>query len=90
MRGGALRRVDLDEGLMLSSARVDEVLLLDEALERLASKNARQARVVELHYFGGLSMTQIAALLHISERSVKRDWSLARIWLFENLRPSQG
>jgi RNA polymerase sigma factor (TIGR02999 family) len=89
MRGGALRRVDLDEGLMLSSARVDEVLLLDEALERLASKNARQARVVELHYFGGLSMTQIAALLHISERSVKRDWSLARIWLFENLRPSQ-
>ena len=84
------RRVDLDEGLMLSSARVDEVLLLDEALERLASRNVRQARVVELHYFGGLSMTQIAALLHISERSVKRDWSLARIWLFENLRPSQG
>jgi RNA polymerase sigma factor (TIGR02999 family) len=90
MRGGALRRVDLDEGLMVSSARVDEVLLLDEALERLASRNARQARVVELHYFGGLSMGQIAALLRISERSVKRDWSLARIWLFENLRPSQG
>jgi RNA polymerase sigma-70 factor (ECF subfamily) len=66
------------------------VLLLDEALERLASTNARQARVVELHYFGGLSMEQIAALLHISERSVKRDWSLARLWLFERLRPNQS
>jgi RNA polymerase sigma-70 factor (ECF subfamily) len=90
IRGGRLKRIDLDEGLVLSSARVDEVLLLDEALGRLASTNARQARVVELHYFGGLSMEQIAALLHISERSVKRDWSLARLWLFEKLRPNRS
>jgi RNA polymerase sigma factor (TIGR02999 family) len=88
MRGGGLRRVDLDEGLVLSSARSEELLLLDEALERLTMANARQAHVVELHYFGGLSMEQIAALLHISTRSVKRDWSLARIWLFEALRPN--
>jgi RNA polymerase sigma-70 factor, ECF subfamily len=80
----------LYEGLVLSSARADEVLLLDEALQRLASSNARQARVVELHYFGGLPMDQIAALLHISERSVKRDWSLARLWLFEMLRPDRS
>jgi RNA polymerase sigma factor (TIGR02999 family) len=90
IRGGRLKRIDLDEGLVLSSARADEVLLLDEALGRLASTNARQARVVELHYFGGLSMEQIAALLHISERSVKRDWSLARLWLFEKLRPNRS
>jgi RNA polymerase sigma-70 factor (ECF subfamily) len=90
IRGGRLKRVDLDEGLVLSSARADEVLLLDEALGRLASTSARQARVVELHYFGGLSMEQIAALLHISERSVKRDWSLARLWLFEKLRPNRS
>jgi RNA polymerase sigma-70 factor, ECF subfamily len=90
IRGGRLKRVDLDEGLVLSSARADEVLLLDEALGRLASTSARQARVVELHYFGGLSMEQIAALLHISERSVKRDWSLARPWLFEKLRPNRS
>jgi RNA polymerase sigma factor (TIGR02999 family) len=90
MRGGGLRRVELEEGLALSSARSDELLMIDEALERLARINGRQARVVELHYFGGLSMEQIAALLGISERSVKRDWSLARIWLFEALRPNQS
>jgi RNA polymerase sigma factor (TIGR02999 family) len=88
MRGGGLKRVELEEEFVLSSARADELLALNEALERLATTNARQARVVELHYFGGLSMEQIAALLHISERSVKRDWSLARIWLFEALRPN--
>jgi RNA polymerase sigma factor (TIGR02999 family) len=86
MRGGGLKRVELDEGLALSPERAEELLSLNEALDRLAKINARQARVVELHYFGGLSMLQIAALLHISERSVKRDWSLARIWLFEELR----
>ena len=90
MRGGGLKRVELEEGLALSSARSDELLMIDEALERLARINGRQARVVELHYFGGLSMEQIAALLGISERSVKRDWSLARIWLFEALRPNQS
>jgi RNA polymerase sigma factor (TIGR02999 family) len=90
MRGGGLKRVDLEEGLALSSARSDELLSLDEALEALAKINGRQARVVELHYFGGLSMEQIAALLGISERSVKRDWSLARIWLFEALRSNRS
>jgi RNA polymerase sigma factor (TIGR02999 family) len=86
VRGGGLKRVELDEGLALSPERAEELLSLNEALDRLAKTNARQARVVELHYFGGLSMVQIAALLHISERSVKRDWSLARLWLFEELR----
>jgi RNA polymerase sigma factor (TIGR02999 family) len=86
IRGGGRKRVELDEGLALSPQNVEELLPLNEALDRLAKINARQARVVELHYFGGLSMLQIAALLHISERSVKRDWSLARIWLFEELR----
>lgn len=90
MRGGALRRVELDEGLVLSSQRSDELLQLDEALECLATTNARQARVVELHYFGGLTMEEIASLLHISERSVKRDWSLARIRLFEAMHPSRS
>ena len=86
IRGGGLKRVELDEGFALSSQNAEMLLPLNEALDRLAKINARQARVVELHYFGGLSMLQIAALLHISERSVKRDWSLARIWLFEELR----
>lgn len=90
IRGGGLKRVDLDEDLVLSSARNNELLQLDEALHRLADSNARQARVVELHYFAGLSMEEIAALLHISTRSVKHDWSLARIWLFEELRTNRS
>jgi RNA polymerase sigma-70 factor (ECF subfamily) len=90
IRGGGAKRVDLDEGLIQSSARNDEVLLVDEALNRLAVSNARQARVVELHYFAGLSMEEIAAMLCISTRSVKRDWSLARLWLFEELRTNRS
>ena len=90
IRGGGLKRVDLDEGLALSCARNDEVVLVNNALNRLAGINARQARVVELHYFAGLSMDEIAAMLHISVRSVKRDWSLARLWLFEELRETRN
>ncbi len=87
IRGGALQRVELQEGLAISPERIDEVVMIDEALSRLAEQNPRQARVVELRYFGGLSVEQIGALLGIAPRSVKRDWSLARIWLFQELRP---
>jgi RNA polymerase sigma-70 factor (ECF subfamily) len=86
MRGGELRRVELDEGLAISVERTEEMLTLDEALNRLTEVNPRQAAVVELRYFGGLSIEQIAAVLTISPRSVKRDWALARIWLFNKLR----
>jgi DNA-directed RNA polymerase specialized sigma24 family protein len=62
------------------------MLALDEALNRLAEMKPRQAKVVELRYFGGLSVEQIAAALAIAPRSVKRDWALARLWLFKELR----
>ena len=88
-RVGGLRRVEMHEELAISPERLDEVVALDEALLRLAEKNSRQAQVVELRYFGGLSVEQIAALLGIAPRSVKRDWSLARIWLFRELRPER-
>jgi RNA polymerase sigma-70 factor (ECF subfamily) len=86
MRGGGLQRVELEEGLAISVERSEEVLSLDEALNRLAELNPRQAQVVELRYFGGLSVEQIANILAIAPRSVKRDWALARIWLFRELR----
>ncbi len=86
MRGGGLQKVELEEGLAISPERTDEVLLLDEALGRLAEVNPRQARVVELRYFGGLSVEQIAGVLGIASRSVKRDWAVARVWLFKELR----
>ncbi len=86
-RDGGLKRVELHEDLAVSVDHLDQVALIDEALTRLAELNPRQARVVELRYFGGLSVEEIAALLEIAPRSVKRDWSLARIWLFRELRP---
>jgi RNA polymerase sigma factor (TIGR02999 family) len=89
VRGGDRKRVDLEEGVAVSAERSDEVLLVDSALERLAKTNLRQARVVELRYFGGLSMEEISAVLSISLRSAKRDWSLARIWLFREIHPQQ-
>jgi RNA polymerase sigma-70 factor, ECF subfamily len=88
MRGGELTRVELEEGLAISKEQTEEMLMLDEALNRLTEVNPRQARVVELRYFGGLSVEQTAVLLAIAPRSVKRDWALARIWLFNALRGS--
>jgi RNA polymerase sigma-70 factor, ECF subfamily len=86
-RGGGLQRVEMQDELAISAERLDEVEHLDEALKKLEKENPRQARVVELRYFGGLSVEQIGALLQIAPRSVKRDWALARIWLFRELRP---
>jgi RNA polymerase sigma factor (TIGR02999 family) len=86
-RGGRLERVELLDQFAIAPERLEQVAVLDEALNRLEQKNARQARVVELRYFGGLSMEQIGATLGIAPRSAKRDWALARIWLHEQLNP---
>ena len=86
-RGGGLQRVEMDDNLAISPERLDEVLYLDEAMAKLAAKNPRQARVVELRYFGGLSVEQISDILGVAPRSVKRDWALARIFLFGELNP---
>ena len=85
MRGGGAQRVELEEGIALSKERSEDLLSLDDALNRLARTNTRQAKVVELRYFGGLSVEEAAAVLGIATRSVKRDWSLARIWLYREL-----
>ena len=86
-RAGGLNRVEMHDDLAISPDRLEEVASIDQALTRLAANNPRQARVVELRYFGGLSVEQIAQILDVSPRSVKRDWSLARIWLFRQMRP---
>jgi RNA polymerase sigma factor (TIGR02999 family) len=89
-RAGGLRRVEIQEELAISPERLDEVLILDGAMERLKEKNPRQAQLVELRYFGGLSVDQIAAILGIAPRSVKRDWFLARMFLYSELSPGEG
>ena len=84
-RGGDASRLSLDDALMIPQERNADLVALDEALETLAALNARQARVVELKYFGGLTEDEIAEVLKISARTVRHDWSLARAWLYREL-----
>jgi RNA polymerase sigma-70 factor, ECF subfamily len=86
-RWGGLDRVSLVESLAAAGASGDEAMLpaLDEALARLEAIDAEQARIVELRFFGGLSIDEAAAALDISPATLKRRWSLARAWLFREL-----
>lgn len=80
-RGGVQKQVTLDETVLTATDNTVDMLVLHEALERLGSFDERQERIVELHFFGGLSFEEIAMVLNISERTAKRDWSMARAWL---------
>lgn len=80
-RGGVQHQVTLDEALLPSSDRTVDILSIHQALERLTVFDARQGQVVELHFFGGMTFEEIALVLGISERTVKREWSMARAWL---------
>ncbi|HEY4011375.1 MAG TPA: ECF-type sigma factor [Acidobacteriaceae bacterium] len=84
-RGGGLKKVELREELAITPEKLDEVERLDSALRLLEQQDARRAKIVELRYFGGLSVEQTASVLGISARSVKREWSLARVWLFREM-----
>jgi RNA polymerase sigma-70 factor (ECF subfamily) len=84
-RGGGARHVELDEAAVVADDRGAEMVALDEALKALAELDARQARVVELRYFGGLSDAEIAEVLKVSVGTVRRDWTLARAWLNREL-----
>ena len=75
-----------DAGLLAGESRAEELLALDEALERLNTLDLRLARVVECRFFGGLSESETAEALDVSQRTVSRDWTLARGWLFAELR----
>jgi RNA polymerase sigma-70 factor, ECF subfamily len=80
-RGGAKEVLPLNEALVFSPEQSEELVRLDEALERLSKIDARQGRIVELRFFGGLSVEETAGLLAISPKTVKRDWSVAKAWL---------
>ncbi len=85
-RGGNLRRITLDSALTLGQPDLD-LADLDEALERLAAFYAREAQVVELRFFGGLTMEEVAESLGVSKRTVESDWEFARAWLRNELDP---
>ena len=86
-RGGGRATVSLDEVPLVDAARSEELLALDDALTRLGAIDARQARVVECRFFGGMSIEDTAAALELSPATVKRDWAVARAWLNRELRP---
>jgi RNA polymerase sigma-70 factor (ECF subfamily) len=84
-RGGDALHMRLDEALLVAQARGIEVLALDEALDALARIDRRKSRVVELRYFGGLTIEEAAEVLRVSVDTVKRDWRMARAWLVAEL-----
>ena len=85
-RGGNLLEVTWDDGLMVAPERGGELLVLDAALEALSQQDARKARVVELRFFGGLTVEEAAEVLGMSSETVKRDWKLAKAWLRRELK----
>ncbi len=84
-RGGGAPLLELDEAAVVADVRGAEMVALDEALKTLAELDARQSRVVELRYFGGLHDAEIAEVLKVSVATVRRDWTLARAWLNREL-----
>jgi RNA polymerase sigma factor (TIGR02999 family) len=85
-RGGAAVRVTLDEINMAAVEPGRDLVALDDALGELARLDARKSRVVELRYFGGLSVAETAAVLNVSEETVMRDWKVAKAWLRHELK----
>jgi RNA polymerase sigma factor (TIGR02999 family) len=87
-RGGGNLFLQLDESIAAGASRDVNLVALDDALRDLARLDSQQARVVELRFFGGLSIEETAEVLSISDSTVKRDWALARSWLFRELQGS--
>ena len=88
-RGGGQVVVSLDDGdaLAIAHDRADELVELEEALERLQAINERQAKVVECRFYGGMSVEETADALNVSPATVKREWAIARAWLNREMQP---
>jgi RNA polymerase sigma-70 factor, ECF subfamily len=85
-RGGGARKTSLDEALIASPKRGNDLVALDEALQALAMSYPRQSQVVELRFFGGLTVDETAEVLQVSGITVMRDWQLAKVWLARELK----
>ena len=84
-RGAGALKVTLYEAALVTETRSRELLDLDEALERLAAQDARKSQIVELRYFGGLTVEETAEFLKLSQRTVEREWTAAKAWLYREL-----
>jgi RNA polymerase sigma factor (TIGR02999 family) len=89
-RGGGALKVTLDEGALVTETRSQELLHLDEALERLAAQDPQKGHIVELRYFGGLSVAETAEFLKLSQRTVEREWTAAKAWLYRELTEEES
>jgi RNA polymerase sigma factor (TIGR02999 family) len=87
-RGGDWRQVPLNEAVALFRDRQTDIIALDDSLRALAEIDPRKSRVVEMRFFGGLSIKEVAGVLDVSQETVLRDWRLAKVWLLREL--SQG
>jgi RNA polymerase sigma factor (TIGR02999 family) len=88
-RGGSLQRVALDEAVLSVDDRREDILALNEALDRLAREDDKLAEVVKLRYFAGLTLSQIAELMGVTRRTVDRHWALGRAWLYQEMTGGQ-
>jgi RNA polymerase sigma factor (sigma-70 family) len=79
------QQVTLSDAVLMSTAQSEELVRLDAALEKLAARDERKSRVVELLFFGGYSAEEVAAILNVSETTLARDWRLARAWLHREI-----
>ena len=84
-RGGGAGKLELNEALVVSQQKASEVIALDEALTQLALIDPQQSRIVELRFFGGLTVEEAAEVLHVSPATIKREWSTAKAWLYREL-----
>jgi RNA polymerase sigma-70 factor, ECF subfamily len=84
-RGGGRARIQLEDSIALSPERDEDLLAVDEALAKLARVDPRQAAIVELRFFGGLSVAEVAEALHVSKRTVEGEWTMVRAWLRREL-----
>jgi len=85
-RGGSGEKLGLDEARSVAVVPSDQLLALDEALKQLEERDPRLSRIVELRFFGGLSEEETGEVLGISVRTVKRDWSIAKAWLYRQIK----
>lgn len=87
-RGGNAHKISFDEATVISAERSADLIAIDEALKKLTAIDPRKGKVVEMRFFGGLSVKETAEALHISDVTVMREWSMAKAWLYNSLSTS--
>lgn len=89
-RGGGMHRIELTDELSVSKRRDEDVLAVEEALEKLSKLDPRQAQIVELRFFGGMTVEEVAEVLGVSKRTVEGEWTMLRAWLRRELSGESG